>query len=114
MSTSEAPSNRPDASESSTGFGCFLQLASGLGGFFFLVILTVLILRENSWTFTIKDVLFWIVVLCMIAAKHVEVTRLGSVLDGVQGSRSAAVLRYAVVLVGVAAVVWAGAQALNG
>ena len=113
MATSKAPFAGPDASEGNTGFGCFLQIVTGLGGFFFLVILTVLILREESWTFTIKDVLFWIVVACMIGARQVEVTRFGSDSQGVQKTSSSAVLRYAAILTGVTAAVWAGAQSFT-
>ena len=114
MASSGSDSNQPEASEGNTPFGCFLQIATGLGGFFFLVILTVLILREKAWTLTIKDVLFWLVVVGMIAASHVEVTRFGTALEGMPRTPSSALRRYAVVLVAVAGGVWTVAQALSG
>jgi hypothetical protein len=115
MANSASTSNQPGAPEANTGFGCFLQGVTSLGGFFFLVILIVLIMREESWTFTIKDVLFWLVVVGMIVAKHVEVTRFETAPEGngIGETPSLAFRRYAVILVGVAGGVWLAAQALS-
>ena len=112
MASSASSPNPPSASEENSGFGCFLQVATGLGGFFILVVLTVLIMREESWTFTLKDALFWAVVIGMIVAKQVEATRFGAASEDEPQSSSSA-LRYAVVLGGVAGCVWTIAQTLS-
>jgi len=80
---------------------------------FLLVILTILIMRAESWTITLRDALFWLVVAGMIVAKRVELTRFGSPSEGMRGTTSPALLRYAIVLIAVAGGVWVVAQAVS-
>ena len=108
-----APPSGQETEQSQSLAGCLIQLVWGIGGFGMLVILWVTIMRGAQWTFTVKDVLYWAVVLGMIAARHIDVTRYhGGTTTGAPATARTVGL-YALGLLGAAGLFWCIAQAFD-
>ena len=110
---SAAPPSGQQTDRSQSLAGCLVQQAWGIGGFGMLVILWVTIMRGPRWNFTVKDVLYWAVVLGMIAARHVDVARYhgGTTTGGPATART--VPLYALGLLGATGLFWCIAQTFD-
>ena len=93
--------------------GCLVRLGWMGGGHVVLIILTLSILREDDWTLTLKDALFWLVVAAMIAVRHIDMVRFrGTTGDG-EPTTLRHVKRYTIALLGLAGLMWAVAQSFH-
>lgn len=93
--------------------GCFVRLGWMLGGSAALFALTLGILREPAWTFTVKDALFWGAVAATLGLRWLDVTKLGGRTTAGAPATPSDLRRYAAGLAGVSAVLWTLAQSLH-
>ena len=62
------PAERPD-----TGVGCLLRTYWMLAGNFLIAFLALLIAEQKGDFYTLKDILYWLVVSSVVAARYVDV-----------------------------------------
>jgi hypothetical protein len=100
----ENPGKSPDAESAlATRPGTLLW---GPGGFTLLILVGIFIAREDRWTFTFKDVLYWGVVAAMLVARVRDGGKSRD--DDRRDERPAArvILRYAATLLILAGLAW--------
>jgi len=90
--------------------GCVAFLVWGLGGFLALLCAWSLILRMAPWTLSLRDVFYWGIVLAMLGARRLSVTRYASSAESGAASTRRDFRLYAVGLLGVALIGWIVAQ----
>jgi hypothetical protein len=78
-----------------------------------LLLLTVSILQEPSWTLTAKDAVFWSTVTAVLVLRYVDVTRLGGRTADGQPATWGHLVRHAVALLVLSAVLWTLAQSVQ-
>lgn len=69
------------ASRRSASSTSLLEILAGPGGLVALLIVGVLILREEPWTFSAKDFLYWMIVAGMLLASTAYARKLPSALE---------------------------------
>jgi hypothetical protein len=78
-----------------------------------VLVLAVPIMQEPSWTLTAKDALCWTIVPAVVALRYVDVTRLrGRTADG-EPATPRHVVRHAVGLIALSAVLWTIVQSVH-
>jgi hypothetical protein len=93
--------------------GCLVKMGWTFGGPAILLWLVIRIALAPAWTLTAKDVTFWVVVGIVIALRYLDVRRFrGRTMDGDPATMHH-VVRYAMGLVGGAALLWTLAQSVK-
>jgi hypothetical protein len=97
----------PDSSErSATSAGCLLRIYWMAVGYVIAAFLVILITEQKSDFYTFKDILYWLAVASVIAARYVDVQFMnGHTADGAPATMKNWE-RYSTVLGGAAVLVW--------
>lgn len=104
---------RSSAVQADGNASTLLRLGWMLAGKAVLAFLATLILISPAWTMTWRDVLYWLVVAGVIAVRYADVYHHhGQTADGAPATPRD-FKRYAIGLVVVAALVWAGCQSVQ-
>lgn len=93
--------------------GCFLRILWSLGGFALLLLVWILIVREPTWSYSVRDFFYWGTVLSMLAARQLDVRWYGGRTADGEPATSAHVRRYAALLLVSSAAAWALAQSVD-
>ena len=93
--------------------GCFVKLGWMAGGSMMLLVFAITISQEPPWTFGVKDVAFWGVVVITVILRFVDVAHYGGRTADGQPATLRHVVRYSMGLVGVAALLWTLAQSVH-
>lgn len=102
-----SPASDREHSTSAGLAGCLWPIAAGPGGFAALLVLWILILREQAWTLTVKDALYGASALGMVAAQRTVLAR------AAPGGPAAGLGPYSLVVLASASLAWAVAQSFD-
>jgi hypothetical protein len=108
-----SPERGDNSQPTTTVAGCLVQLAWHILGASALLIVWITILRGSRWSIGVKDGVYWAVVLGMIVARYVDVSRMNGRTTAGQPATLRDVRRYAWLLLLVAAVAWTFAQSVD-
>lgn len=109
MTDSKSPTSPETAPREPTGcLGTFVRLSWMMFGFGVLFFLVMKIVRLGR--FSAFDALFWAVVAGMVGLRHFDITRLGGLTASCEPATLRDWRRYALGLVGAAAVLWISAH----
>lgn len=84
-----------------------------MGGAVVLTGLWAALLRENRWTFSLKDLLYGVVVLGMIAARYLDIVHYGDTPANETMTPMVRVVRYGLTLMVVSGFGWVLAHSLT-
>lgn len=93
--------------------GALLRIGWMLGGNALLLILALVISMERPWTITVKDGLFWLVVAATIVMRYADITHYGGQTATGEPATRAHLVRFAVVMPAICAVLWSIAQSVQ-
>ena len=113
MAPSHSDGARSSAVRADGNASTLLRLGWMLAGNAVLAFLATLILISPAWTMTLRDVLYWLTVAGLIALRYADIYHHhGQTADG-EPATPRHFKRYAIGLVVVAALVWAGCQSVQ-
>jgi hypothetical protein len=110
-SESSAPGDRSDTDQPTMGE--LLRMFWLVWGNAGLLLTVGMICREPAWTFSALDAVFWGLVIALLAARFFDITRFRGVTASNEPANTGHWLRYALKLVLISALLWAGAQSVQ-
>ena len=107
------PSKPGPAVEEASSAGCLVRLFWMGPGNLVLLYLGGSIARISSWTFTWRDIAFWLTVAALIAVRYLDVVRFEGLTVRAEPATLKHVRRYAALLVAFAFFIWLAAQSIT-
>jgi len=104
-------SSPPPTSEQQSGGGCLLRVLWMPVGHVAILVAAMAILRSREWFLSWADGFFWAAVAGTLAVRYVDIARFGGMTAAGKPATKATWRRYALILLGGAAALWAAAHA---
>ena len=102
-----------EPSQPRSAAGCFVRAGWLLGGFMLLTPLAILIARGRRWTWTAKDVAFFLILALVVALRFIDWKRFDATNAIGEPATLRDMCRYAVWIVGGWSALWVLAQTLE-
>lgn len=93
--------------------GCFVQMGWMLGGTMVLATLAILIARETTWTFTLKDAAYWALVFLVMALRFLDMKYFTPPLGPIRTLGRAAFARFVLISFGIWTPTWVLVQSID-